>query len=144
MVCDLSDVSDISSLSCLDQCFRADCRESFFLAVCSGLFVSSTSSTVCPTELSLCVSPARGFWQLCSGRKALQCLTGWHPLPGCSNTDKPSSSWTKCTECESSSQPAFRCLISETLGVLTLGFMDMGPAPAQWCSRLNFSVSLQP
>ena len=97
-----------------------------WLFVCSGLFMSSTSGTVCPTELSLCINPARSFWQLCSGRETLQCLTGWHPLPGWLNTDETSSSWTKYTECESSSQPTFRCLISESLSVLRLGFMEMG------------------
>lgn len=39
MACDPSEDSDISSLSCLDQCFRVDICKSFFLAFCELWFV---------------------------------------------------------------------------------------------------------
>lgn len=101
--------SDLSSLSCWDQCCRAESCEAFsWLPLCSGLFTPSTSSTVCLTELSLCVNPGRSSWQLCSRRKTLQCLTGWQPLPGGLNSGKSSSSWTKHTKHERSGRPSFR------------------------------------
>lgn len=134
MACDPSEDPDISSLSCLDQCFRVDNCKSFSLAF---WFMTSARGTVCPSELSLCNNPARSSWQLCSGRKTLPCLTRWHPLPGCLNSDKISSSWTKYTECESSSWPTFRCLIPEseiaTLGVMQTDLHQLSSAAA-WIS----------
>lgn len=142
MACDPNEDSDISGVSCLDQCFRVD---SFFLAfswlpVSSGLFMTSARGTVCPSEMSLCINPVRSFWQLCSGTKTLQCPTSWHPLPRCLNSDKISSSWNKYTECESSRWPTCRCLIPES-EIAVLGHANR-PAPVQQCSSLNFSVPL--
>lgn len=143
MACDPSEDPDISSLSCLDQCFRVDNCKSFFLAF---WFMTSARGTVCPSELSLCNNPARSFWQLCSGRKTLPCLTCWHPLPGCLNSDKISSSWTKYTECESSNWPTFRCLIPEpeiaTLGVMQTDLHQLSSAAA-WISVFHCTFPRQ-
>lgn len=114
-----------------------DSCKSFFLAFCELCFVYDFSfGTVCPSELSLCVNPERNFWHICSGRKTLQCPTGCHPPPGCSNSGKISSSWTKYTECKNSCRPTFRYLISEA-GVAMLGFMQTdlhsSAAPAFQC-----------